>query len=85
MPNTRAVRSFTNSGMQKANDGGVPAQGVSQNFDSTFPERPKEQETKPERQFAAPVNKEYVEKIPDKIEPFGTPDLKPVSLGGKKS
>lgn len=77
MPNTRVVRSFKASGMSKA--GGVPSQGLPEGFNTTYPQG------KVPDANVVPVNNEYKSRIPDKIEPLGSVDLAPVSLGGKKS
>ena len=80
MPNTRAVRSYKTSGMSKTigtDSGGVPSQGLPEDFNTTYPNG------KTPNDNVVPVNDEYKARIPTTIEPLGDVNLSPVSLGGK--
>jgi hypothetical protein len=88
MSPSRVVRSFKNSGMQKYTDGGVPSQGVPQDYNSTYPFEGGGDEpavaSLPANDGVAPTNTQYRENMPSTIAPLGRVDLGPVSQGGKE-
>lgn len=84
MPNTN-VRHSSLSGMKKYTDGGVDAQGVPQNANSTYPDLTGKQTDQICLVDNTPVNITYAEKLPSSPVPLGSIDLAPVNqLGGKK-
>lgn len=83
MPST-AFRSFKKSGMNigaeaasEAN-GGIAAQGVGEDFDSTYPTNTPTEATK-----ESPLNSEYKMRLPTTQEPLHTVDLGQVNLKQK--
>lgn len=80
MSPSTAFRSFKNSGMNKASDGGIPEEGFPHEFNSTYPSNKVDSDIAED----APFNEKFVMKIPTEIQPLGFVDLGPVSRGGKE-